>query len=157
MKLFDELKKYCDNHGIILQIDVFRKDKNRYELTLDNFFTEELKDIRDIIRDYAKIENDVYLAGNGRAIDIYFKTLDESKKYARKSIKESRKKGYIRKTEYEIDNKNYSISDNAKLFNIIDDLDSKGFAFKYESEWISKDICKHFLAEDDEVKVDLYK
>lgn len=31
-KLFDELKKYCDNNGIILQVDVFHKDKNRYEL-----------------------------------------------------------------------------------------------------------------------------
>lgn len=84
-KLFDELKKYCDNNGIILQVDVFHKDKNRYELTLDNFSPEELKDIRHIIKDYAKIEDDVYLAGNGRAIDIYFEMLDESKK----SINES--------------------------------------------------------------------
>ena len=60
------------------------------------------------------------------------------------------------KDEYMEKLKTY-ISDNAKLFRIIDDLDSKGFAFKYESEWISKDICKHFLAEDDKVKVDLYK
>lgn len=43
MKLFDELEKYCNNNGIGLQIDVFRKDKNRYELTLDNFSPEELK------------------------------------------------------------------------------------------------------------------
>lgn len=90
MKLFDELEKYCNNNGIGLQIDVFRKDKNRYELTLDNFSPEELKNIRDIISDYAKIEDDVYLAGNGRAIDIYFETLDESKTSARKSIKESK-------------------------------------------------------------------
>ena len=89
--------------------------------------------------------------------NISYINLNESKKSARKSLRESRKIGYIRKTEYEINNRNYSISDNAKLFRIIDDLDSKGFAFKYESEWISKDICKHFLAEDDKVKVDLYK
>jgi hypothetical protein len=94
---------------------------------------------------------------NGMTISVVKYVTMNNLRESRKSIKESRKKGYICKTEYEIDNKNYSISDNAKLFKIIDDLDSKGFTFKYESEWISKDICKHFLAEDDKAKVDLYK
>ena len=107
--------------------------------TLDEF-----EDTKDLI-DFLKSE------------ESHYKHKFESKESARKSIKESRKIGYIRKTEYEINGKNYSISDNGKLFKIIDDLDSKGFTFKYESEWISKDICKHFLAEDDEAKVDLYK
>ena len=100
----------------------------------------------------------IIIDNDGNLLKCSQKTsLFESKKSKRKSLKESRKKGYIRKTEYEIDNRNYSISDNGKLFKIIDDLDSKGFVFKYESEWISKDTCKHFLADDDKAKVDLYK
>lgn len=83
-KIFNELEKYCDKHSIKLQIDKFPKDKNRFEITLDNFTFEELNDVRKIIRDFAKIEDDVHLAGNGRAIDIYIEDLNESK-----SMKES--------------------------------------------------------------------
>lgn len=79
-KIFNELEKYCDKHSVKLQIDEFPKDKNRFEITLDNFIYEELSDIRNIIRDFAKIEDDVHLAGNGRAIDIYIENLNESKK-----------------------------------------------------------------------------
>lgn len=85
---FNELEKYCDAHSIRFQIDKFPKDKNRFEITLDNFTFGELSDVRKIIQDFAKIEDDVYLAGNGRAIDIYIEDLNESKKSTRKSLKE---------------------------------------------------------------------
>jgi hypothetical protein len=83
--VIDEIKDYCDEHRIQVQIYPFPKDKHRFEVALDNFTADELSDVRRIIMNYGiDIEDDTYLAGNGRSIVFHenksdIKSLKESK------------------------------------------------------------------------------
>lgn len=47
--VIDEIKDYCDEHRIQVQIYPFPKDKRRFEVVLDNFTADELSDVRRII------------------------------------------------------------------------------------------------------------
>ena len=68
-----------------------------------------------------------------------------------------RKVGDISRKQYTSFNTTNEISDNAKLFDVIEDFNDKGYMFKYNKEWITKDDCKHFLADDvNGISVDLY-
>ena len=82
--VIDEIKDYCDKHRIQVQIYSFPKDKHRFEVALDNFTADELSDVRRIIMNYGiDIEDDTYLAGNGRSIVFHENKSDI------KSLKES--------------------------------------------------------------------
>lgn len=109
-------------------------------MTFDYFEPEELRDIRDIISDYAKIENDVHLAGNGRAIDVYFETLDESKKSARKSLSES-----LTEENKEVVRARINLDGNENLMDLFAEeeiYDSTKYDYSYEE--LAKAIKKLF-------------